>query len=51
MLISGDRSVLEVAKEMARKRTDAALLTRHGGVVGIVTDHDLTRSVQKYPRR
>lgn len=35
--------MLEVATEMSLKRTDAALLTKRGRVVGIVTDHDLTR--------
>lgn len=39
------RSVLEVASEMSLRRTDAALLTKRGRVVGIVTDHDLTRLV------
>ena len=37
------RSVLEVATEMSLRRTDAALLTKRGRVVGIITDHDLTR--------
>lgn len=31
--------------EMSLRRTDAALLTKRGRVVGIITDHDLTRSV------
>lgn len=46
-----DRTVLEVATEMSMRRTDAALLTQKGRVVGIVTDHDFTRSVhQQNPR-
>lgn len=45
LLIMKNRSVLDVAMEMAHRRTDAALLTKRGTVVGIVTDHDLTRLV------
>lgn len=37
-----DRTVLDVATEMTNKRTDAALLTRRGRIVGIVTDHHFT---------
>lgn len=42
------RSVLDVASEMSQKRTDAALLFRRGRLVGIVTDHDLTRFAAFY---
>ncbi|CAM9344846.1 unnamed protein product, partial [Hapterophycus canaliculatus] len=45
VVMPSDGSVLEVATEMSLKRTDAALLTKRGRVVGIVTDHDLTRRV------
>lgn len=34
--------------EMSLRRTDAALLTKRGRVVGIVTDHDLTRYVDQH---
>lgn len=48
-IVDSFSTVLEVATEMSLKRTDAALLTKRGRVVGIVTDHDLTMYVLLYP--
>jgi signal-transduction protein with cAMP-binding, CBS, and nucleotidyltransferase domain len=45
LAVKEDSSILEVAKLMASKRTDAAILISDRGLSGIITDNDITRRV------